>query len=327
VTDYFWPQHLVPSASSWSLVANTAAFTSPLSGSTRTLARGGDRWRCSLTFDNLTSDKRAVLQAFLAQLRGQANRVYVTDHAYVKRGSFPTSNLLPDFSSAAPWTTEYATFAVADRVGRITATAHCAAQAPLIKAAVTVTNSAAYAMRAFILHSSTSAPSTGPALTAGGFASSYSTAFGLKTATLVTSSTSATASVVADSSGATMATGDYCDVPYASLSRCARVYGGSQTGLKVIVGNLDAAAGGLLAGDRVEINGEFNIVTDTVNSDGGGYSLVRLARPMRTSPADGAPVIIHDPVCKMMLADNTVSWSNVPGRFSSSTVELIEDIL
>ena len=39
MTDYFWPQHLVPSASSWSLVANTAAFTSPLSGTTRTLRR------------------------------------------------------------------------------------------------------------------------------------------------------------------------------------------------------------------------------------------------------------------------------------------------
>lgn len=87
MTDYTWPSEVIPTSSEWQLVANTAAFTSPLTGATRTLARGGDRWACTLTCNNLNADKRAVLQAFLARLRGQAHRVLLTDHAFRRRGT------------------------------------------------------------------------------------------------------------------------------------------------------------------------------------------------------------------------------------------------
>jgi hypothetical protein len=103
------------------------------------------------------------------------------------------------------------------------------------------------------------------------------------------------------------------------------VNGGSQTGSVLAVSAQSSLAGALLAGDRIEVNGEYNIVADTVDSFPGAQ--IRLVRPLRTSPANSAPVIIHDPACRMMLADNTVSWSNVPGRFSSFTVELVEDLL
>jgi hypothetical protein len=326
VTDYIWPSALVPSSSEWRLVANTAAFTSPLSGTTRTLARGGDRWACTLTFNNLRDSQRAILQAFLAQLRGQANRVYLRDHAYRRRGSFATSELLPDFSSATPWTTGYATLTVTDGVGRITATSHTGSQYPGITKTATGVNGALYALRAFYTRSSTGSASLGPFLTDGSTStSSYSTAAGLKTVSLLAASTSLSASVIIDGTGTSTATGDFADVPYASLSRCVRVNGANQTGSSLTIGATGTYQAALLAGDRIEVNGECNMVADTTDFETTGR--IRLVRPLRSSPADNAPIIINDPLCRMMLADNTVSWSNAPGRFSSFTVEFVEDLL
>lgn len=87
MTDLTWPSGIVPASSSWSLISNTAAFTSPLSSTTRTLSRGGDRWGCSVTTPPLTAANRAVMRAFVAALRGQTNRVVLYDHSYVKRGT------------------------------------------------------------------------------------------------------------------------------------------------------------------------------------------------------------------------------------------------
>jgi hypothetical protein len=93
MSDYTWPATVIPTSSEWRLVSNTAAFISPLSGTVRTLSRGGDRWACNIICANLTGEKRAVLQAFIARLRGQAHRVILPDHAYAKRGT-QTANVL-----------------------------------------------------------------------------------------------------------------------------------------------------------------------------------------------------------------------------------------
>lgn len=87
MTDYTWPSTVIPSSTTWSLVANTAAYVSPLAGTTRTLARGGDRWGAMVTCNNLTGATRATLIAFLARLRGQTHRVLLKDHAYKRRGT------------------------------------------------------------------------------------------------------------------------------------------------------------------------------------------------------------------------------------------------
>ena len=94
MSNYTWPTEVIPSATEWRLVSNTAAFFSPLSGTTRTLSRGGDRWACSVTCANLAGDKRAILQAFLARLRGQVHRVILRDHAYNKRGTLAVNPLV-----------------------------------------------------------------------------------------------------------------------------------------------------------------------------------------------------------------------------------------
>ena len=86
MTDYTWPSTLIPSASEWRFISNTAAFISPLSGTTRTLGRGGDRWAASLNFNALITDDRATMQAFISRLRGQMHRVVLPDHSYKRRG-------------------------------------------------------------------------------------------------------------------------------------------------------------------------------------------------------------------------------------------------
>jgi hypothetical protein len=326
MTDYIWPSQLVPNSSEWRLVANTASFVSPLSGTTRTLSRGGDRWACTFTFNNLTDDNRAILQALLAQLRGQANRVYVRDHSHVRRGVFATSNLLPDFSSTTPWTVSHSTLTVADGSARVTAATHTGVQYPSIsKASLTVLNAGAYAVRGFYTRSSTGTANLGPSVTDGTTTTgSLSTAVGLKTATQVMTGTSASAILYLDATGTSTVANDYADIAYASVGRCLRVSGGSQTGSSILLEGT-SAAGDMLAGDLLEINGEFNMAVAPLDG-ASGSGKVQLARPLRTSPASLAPVIVHDPLCKMMLSDQTVGWSNVPGGFSSFSVSFIEDI-
>lgn len=64
-----WPDQF-----DFSLISNTQIFQSPLSGSLQTLELPGARWGATLTFNNVKDDDAATLQAFLTQLRGQANR-------------------------------------------------------------------------------------------------------------------------------------------------------------------------------------------------------------------------------------------------------------
>jgi hypothetical protein len=195
VTDYTWPTSLVPNASEWRLIANTAAFVSPLTGATRTLARGGDRWACTLTLHNLTDDNRADLKAFLAKLRGQAHRVVIGDHSYTRRGT-QSANVL--------------------------------------------------------------------------------------------------------------------------------VNGASQTGSSLII---DGGSGSstFKAGDLVTVDGYLHMITADVTLSGGAGT-ISIVPPLRSSPANNATVTVTAPTARFLLANNTVSWSNVPGGFSSFTVELIEDI-
>lgn len=198
MTDYTWPSTVIANSSDWRLVPNTAAFTSPLTGSTRTLGRGGDRWACTLVLKNLSATNRAVLRAFLANLRGQTHRVIVPDHSYTRRGAL-TANFV--------------------------------------------------------------------------------------------------------------------------------VNGASQTGSSLICdGAATTITNAMMAGDWIRVGDYLYMVTADANTDGAGNITLSIVPPLRSSPADGAAVNITTPTCRMMLADNTAGWSNIPGRISSFTVELIEDI-
>ena len=63
MADLFWPADIHPSAVEWKLIDSTAVFTSPLTGATRTVSRGGLRWQCSLAFESLSTTQRARSRA------------------------------------------------------------------------------------------------------------------------------------------------------------------------------------------------------------------------------------------------------------------------
>lgn len=87
MTTYAFPS-ITPTQSTWSIEGNTAKLVSPLSGAIQTIDRGGERWRCQMTFRNLKSDDKQTLKAFLAKLNGQQHRFTLRDHAQIQRGAF-----------------------------------------------------------------------------------------------------------------------------------------------------------------------------------------------------------------------------------------------
>ncbi|WOO49441.1 hypothetical protein R2S03_18555 [Hafnia alvei] len=76
-----WPQFIVPATLSWQLVSNSKTFTSTFTGSVQTVRFPGSRWRCSMSFNNLTDEQARVLEAFVAELDGESGRVKISDWA------------------------------------------------------------------------------------------------------------------------------------------------------------------------------------------------------------------------------------------------------
>lgn len=90
---------VLPSASSWELVSNSRVFRSPLTNAIQTAARKGAHWKISLSFNNLSGEDRANMQAFLIKLEGQEHRFSITDHAFVRRGVGVDTGLVTGASS------------------------------------------------------------------------------------------------------------------------------------------------------------------------------------------------------------------------------------
>lgn len=70
-----------PATFDFGLLSNTMSFTSPLSKSAQTVEMPSPRWQFSFTMDKLEEPDAALLQGFLAQLRGQAGRFYMYNMA------------------------------------------------------------------------------------------------------------------------------------------------------------------------------------------------------------------------------------------------------
>lgn len=71
----------LPDVFDFGLVSNTMTFTSPLSQAVQTIEMPSARWRFSFTMQDLEEADSALLQAFLAQLRGQAGRFFMYNMA------------------------------------------------------------------------------------------------------------------------------------------------------------------------------------------------------------------------------------------------------
>ncbi|HGJ5878607.1 hypothetical protein QE197_02445 [Arsenophonus nasoniae] len=79
-----WPENIIPSTMNWQLVSNSKTFTSTFTGSVQTVRFPGSRWRCSLTFNNLTEDKSRELEALAAELDGESGRIKI--YNWIRKG-------------------------------------------------------------------------------------------------------------------------------------------------------------------------------------------------------------------------------------------------
>lgn len=230
MADHYWPTLLEPASTRLEIQDSAGRFSSPTTGYTRTISRPGERMRLSLNFQNLNAERRAALQSLIARLQGATHRVWAHDHSNRIRGSFPSAELLTNNTFAdgtAGWTTNRSTISVADRVLRMEASQ--ATGSVEVFRSVALTQYAPHVLRSIILDGrGTSGLSIGVAINSGGVAAtSYSTARGLHQAVLVAPSASAASQypgVIAASFG--YLAGDFIEIPWCSLSRCALVDNG-----------------------------------------------------------------------------------------------------
>lgn len=79
-----WPDDVCPINEDWQLLSNSKTFTSPFNGSSQTVRFPGSRWRCELTFSNLSEEKSRKLEALVATLDGMSGRVKIS--SWIRKG-------------------------------------------------------------------------------------------------------------------------------------------------------------------------------------------------------------------------------------------------
>lgn len=331
MTDLLIPPWLRVSSRRVDAVSNTASAESIFTGSSQTVQRSGARIRYALSIANASNRATDAELAAWSTLRfsacGQANRFWYSPNGYVKRGSFPAAELLTnnDFRAGATgWTASSASdtpiYTVADAVARLKRTGTAAGYK--IEQSVTVVNGATYACRALFGTGSESSSTFAARVdtTAGTSITGSGYAIGVKTV----SSTTAIASPWAPNSGTN---GRHFELHWVSLSRCALISGGSQTGVSLVIDALPVSTNGLLLhGDLVQIGKQLCPVAAPLNSDAAGVGYLQLAYPLRVAPADNDPVIINTPMGYFKLTDNTGGYDELPGGFSNHEFVIEESI-
>lgn len=206
-------------------------FPSALNGITQTVGRPGSRLKMSMSFRNITSRNRALLQTIIAAARGGTSPIRVKDHTYTLAGSFSGAELVsnPNFSSG---TTGYSvssvwTAAVNEHVLRLTRVSNTGVAVGGIRVtnAITVTPYQPYVGRALVM------PGRGPYTElrlnygSSAFASDYLASTGFE-AGMIQSVFVPYASTVHYSIGQGITTsqaGDTLELSYFSLAPCALV--------------------------------------------------------------------------------------------------------
>ena len=333
MTDYILPPDLVANEVEWRILDNTAVYSSPLSGAVRTYSRPGNRWGVRLAFRALSDQKRRRLLSLIAALRGRANRLWLTEPGYAFSGSFSCAELLSNNAAVVNttgWTSSDAELILSadSHLGLRLFRSGVVADRYVAQSAVTTVTSADYAFRAVIeagkgnvriaLNAGTSAGDA--SLVAG----TTRTAAGRYTEVFTASGTSTHISFDDEISG--RAANGFQFVSWASVARCARVNGGSQTGSALDIDGLPTSANGVIkAGDWFEINGELKRVIADVNSNASGQGYIMFEPQLRASPSDNTPVIFRSPMGRFLLTEE-VGWQTRPGTLSDLTIELVEDI-
>lgn len=101
--------------------------------------------------------------------------------------------------------------------------------------------------------------------------------------------------------------------------------GTAQTGNGIYVKAGPASAtGSLLAGDLVQIGNQLQELTAPLNFDAAGLGYLQMHRPLRTSPADKAPVIVNNPMGYFVTVRNQHGSDDMPGNIANYDFEFEE---
>jgi hypothetical protein len=95
-----------PSSMQWTLESNTQKFVSPMDKSVYTAELPGACWSFTLDFPSLQEADAALLQSFLAKLRGQANRFAMHNWARPTPRGTALGTPLVNNSSGSPLTAQ-----------------------------------------------------------------------------------------------------------------------------------------------------------------------------------------------------------------------------
>ena len=109
----------------------------------------------------------------------------------------------------------------------------------------------------------------------------------------------------------------------------AATSGTLQTGAAVHIKGWPASTSGLLlADDQFEVitsrGSELKILTAPVHSDAAGLAYLQFEPPLRGTPADNAPIIVHQPMGRFGYVGESPGWDNDPGFWSSASCEFEE---
>ena len=101
--------------------------------------------------------------------------------------------------------------------------------------------------------------------------------------------------------------------------------GTPQSGSGINVKGLPASASGLLlTSDWVQSGSQPLPVASPLNSDAAGLGFLQFSPPVRISPADNDPIIVNQPMGKFIFSGTFPEWDNVPGIFTTASVDLEE---
>jgi len=92
---------IIPDSLSFGINYNTQISTSPLNGSIKTLELPGARWAARLSYSNLSNTETDIMLAWLARLRGMANRFLMYDFSQPATSTGQNSNNTATISSVS----------------------------------------------------------------------------------------------------------------------------------------------------------------------------------------------------------------------------------
>ena len=105
------------------------------------------------------------------------------------------------------------------------------------------------------------------------------------------------------------------------------VNGGSQTGTTLITDGWSNLTNIFKTGDQFQIGNELKMITADVTSSGTGEATIAFMPPLRSSPANNAPIIVTDPQGVFILEGTEHGWGTAVSGHSNFGFSLIEDVL